>query len=201
MQPSPGEVTLLLQEVRDGGPEAEARLITLIYSDLRRVAASYLRKEAPNHTLQPTALVHEAYLRLTRIEVEDWESRSHFFAVAAKIMRNILVDHARAQHALKRGQGFTLVGLDEAVHTTLGPSVQILALDEALGRLAEFDPRQSRIVELRFFSGLNEEETGQVLGISARTVKRDWRCAKAWLFKEMNNGSMSVLTSRVGTEA
>jgi len=186
METVPGEVTRLLQEVRAGSHGAEDRLVELVYKELRRLAASYLRREASDHTLQPTALVHEAYLRLARMEQMDWQSRSHFFGVAAKLMRNILVDHARAQQAEKRGQGFTIVGLDEAFVATPGKAPQILALDEALDRLAGLDARQSRIVELRFFSGLNEEETGHVLGISSRTVKRDWRSAKAWLFRELD---------------
>jgi RNA polymerase sigma factor (TIGR02999 family) len=186
MEPHPGEVTLLLHEVRSGGPGAEDRLITLVYKELRRIAARYLEREERNHTLQPTALVHEAYLRLTHMEMDDWQNRSHFFAVAAKLMRNILVDHARAQQRQKRGPGFTIVGFDEGLHTVPAKPADILALNEALDRLASLDPRQSRIVELRFFAGLNEEETGHILGISARTVKRDWRSAKAWLYKELH---------------
>lgn len=190
MELHPGEVTLLLHEIRRGGPGAEERLIELVYRELRRIAAGYLGREARDHTLQPTALVHEAYLRLTRMDANDWQNRSHFFAVAAKLMRNILVDHARAQQSLKRGQGFVIIGLDEALHSTPSKPSEILALDEALERLANFDPRQSRIVELRFFSGLNEEETGHILGISARTVKRDWRSAKAWLYKELHSDKL-----------
>ncbi len=189
MEPAPGEVTLLLQDVRNGDLGAEERLIAVVYKELRRLAASYLRKEAQDHTLQPTALVHEAYLRLTRMEQMDWQSRSHFFGVAAKLMRNILVDHARAHHAEKRGGSYKIIGLDEAFAASPGRAPEILALDEALDRLAKFDPRQCRIVELRFFSGLNEEETGEVLGVSSRTVKRDWRAAKAWLFREISSNS------------
>ncbi len=186
MEAAPGDVTLLLHQVKTGGSGAEERLIELVYSELRRLAGNYLRKESPDHSLQPTALVHEAYLRLTGMESVDWQSRSHFFAVSAKLMRNILVDHARAHHADKRGDGFQIVGLDEAFLPAPERGPQILALDDALNRLAEFDPRQCNIIELRFFAGLNEEEIGRLLGISARTVKRDWRAAKAWLYRELH---------------
>jgi RNA polymerase sigma-70 factor, ECF subfamily len=193
MELHPGEITALLQELRrDGAGAAEDRLIKLVYKELRRIAAVYLGREERNHTLQPTALVHEAYLRLTRMEVQDWQSRSHFFAVAAKLMRNVLVDHARANQSIKRGHAFTIVGLDEALCTIPSKPSEVLALDEALDRLANLDPRQSRIVELRFFSGLNEEEIGHILGISARTVKRDWRSAKAWLYKELHGDDLDV---------
>jgi RNA polymerase sigma factor (TIGR02999 family) len=193
MEFEPSEITGLLHDMRNGGPEAEERLIAVVYKELRRLAASYLRQEAAGHTLQPTALVHEAYLRLTHMEAVDWESRSHFFAVAARLMRHILVDHARAQLAEKRGERFTIVGLDEALVASPDKAPEILALDEALDRLARFDPRQCRIVELRFFSGMNEEETGRVLGISSRTVKRDWRAAKAWLYRELNTNASAGL--------
>jgi RNA polymerase sigma factor (TIGR02999 family) len=190
MENAPGEVTLLLLEVRNGHQEAEERLIPLVYKELRRLAASYLRKESPDHTLQPTALVHEAYLRLTRMEQMDWQSRAHFFAVAAKLMRHILVDHARAHQANKRGQGWKIVGLDEAFLAAPGRAPEIIALNDALDRLAELDSRQCRIVELRFFSGLNEEETGHILGITSRTVRRDWRLARAWLYRELSAGTL-----------
>jgi RNA polymerase sigma factor (TIGR02999 family) len=182
----PGDVTQLLIELRSGKKEAESKLIPLVYTELRRLAAHYLRGERPDHTLQPTALVHEAYLRMTKLHDVDWQSRSHFFATAATVMRRILVDHARAQRAGKR-EGFReAISLDEALVISPARCTQLVALDDALDRLAKLDARRSKIVELRFFGGLSEEETGLFLGISARTVKRDWRVAKAWLYNEVN---------------
>jgi len=169
-----------------GHKEAEALLIPLVYEELHRIAATYLRREAPAHSLQPTALVHEAYLRLTDVKRVDWQSRSHFFAISATIMRRILVDHARAGRARKRGNSWAAVSIDEAILPSPEQRAEIVALDEALTRLAQFDPRQAKIVELRFFAGMSEEEVGEVLGVSSRTVKRDWRIAKAWLFDELN---------------
>jgi RNA polymerase sigma factor (TIGR02999 family) len=181
-----GDVTELLQELKQGNKAAEARLIPLVYKELRRIAAAHLRRESPQHSLQPTALVHEAYLRLTGITEIDWQSRSHFFAVSATIMRRILVDHARAQQTRKRGDGWDSLSLNDAILPSPERAPEILALDEALERLADLDERQARIVEMRFFAGMSEEEAGVALGISARTVKRDWRVAKAWLFKELS---------------
>jgi RNA polymerase sigma factor (TIGR02999 family) len=181
-----GEVTNLLLELKRGNKEAEGLLIPLVYKELRRIAASYLRRESPGHSLQATALVHEAYIRLIDIREVDWQSRSHFFAVSATLMRRILVDHARASQARKRGNGWDAVSLNEAILPSPERAPEILALDEALNKLASLDERQSKIVELRFFAGMSEDEAGNVLGISARTVKRDWRIAKAWLFKELN---------------
>lgn len=184
-----GDVTRLLHEIRKGNRDAERQLIPLVYGELRRLAGAYLRREATGHSLEPTALVHEAYLRLTGIQEIDWQSRSHFFAISATIMRRILVDHARAGQARKRGEGWDPVSLNEAILPAPDRSPEILALDEALTRLGELDERQSKVVELRFFAGMSEEETGNALGVSARTVKRDWRIAKAWLFKELNCSS------------
>jgi RNA polymerase sigma-70 factor (ECF subfamily) len=183
---APGEVTRLLLELKRGNKEAEGYLIPLVYNELRRRAAVYLRREARDHSLQPTALVHEAYLRLTDMKEIDWQSRSHFFAVSATLMRRILVDHARARNAHKRGNGWDAVSLNDAILPSPDRAPEVLALDEALNKLAMLDKRQSKIVELRFFAGMSEEEAGTVLGISERTVKRDWRVAKAWLFKELN---------------
>jgi RNA polymerase sigma factor (TIGR02999 family) len=146
-----------------------------------------MQRERPGHSLQPTALVHEAYIRLTGIRGIDWQNRSHFFAVAAQVMRRVLIDHARAQRAKKRGGLWGEVSFEEAHGATISQPEQLIALDEALNRLAELDARQSRIIELRFFAGLSEEETAEVLGISARTVKRDWRVAKAWLFDHLRS--------------
>jgi len=180
-----GEVTQLLLELKRGNKDAEQALIPLVYRELRKIASSYLRRESSSNSLQPTALVHEAYLRLTEIKEIDWQGRSHFFAVSARIMRRILVDHARANRTRKRGEGWDPVSLNDAILPSPERSPEILALDEALTRLAALDERQSKIVELRFFAGMSEEEAGSALGISARTVKRDWRVAKAWLFKEL----------------
>jgi RNA polymerase sigma factor (TIGR02999 family) len=187
VEPSPGEVTQLLVQLRAGKHAAEAKLIPLVYAELRRLAAHYLRGERGDHTLQPTALVHEAYLRLTKMHTVDWQGRSHFFAIAATVMRRILVDHARAQRAKKRQAFREAVSFDELLVVSLARSAELIALDDALAKLAKLDARRSKIVELRFFGGLNEEETGAVLGVSARTVKRDWRVAKAWLYNEVNS--------------
>ena len=186
MSATPGEVTSLLLELKRGNKEAEGLLIPLVYKELRRIAAKYIRRESPGHSLQATALVHEAYIRLINIREVDWQSRSHFFAVSATLMRRILVDHARAIHARKRGSGWDPVSLNEALLPSPERAPEILALDEALNKLASFDERQSKIVELRFFAGMSEDEAASVLGISARTVKRDWRIAKAWLFRELS---------------
>jgi RNA polymerase sigma-70 factor (ECF subfamily) len=183
---NPGEVTQLLAQIHAGNKEAEDRLIRLVYGELRRLAAHYLRGESPDHTLQPTALVHEAYLRLTSMEQIDWQSRSHFFAMAAVAMRRILVDHARAKRAEKREAFREAVSLDDVLVISPSRSPDVLALDEALNRLAKVDARCSQIVELRYFAGLTEEETAQFLGVSARTVKRDWRVARAWLYNELS---------------
>lgn len=180
-----GEVTRLLGELRAGKPGAEAQLFTLVYDELRRIAGGYLRRERPDHTLQPTALVHEAYLRLVEQSERNWQNRAHFIGIGAHLMRQILVDHARKRAALKRrgdAHGLTLddVALPQALQME-----ELLNLDQALCRLELLDKRQSRIVELRFFGGLSEEEIGQVLGISVRTVKRDWNVARAWLYSEI----------------
>jgi len=183
---SPGEVTNLLIELKNGNRDAESRLMPLVYGELRRLAGLYMRGERPGHTLQATALVHEAYLRLVGHEDVDWQNRAHFFGVAANLMRRILVDHARAKQAKKRGGGDQKVSLDQAVLVRPEAPEQFLALDEALERLAKRDPRQARIVELRYFGGLSEEETAEVLEISVRTVKRDWNVARAWLYQQLN---------------
>ena len=185
MSVAQGEVTKLLQELKQGNRDAEDRLIPLVYRELRRLAVIYLRRESDCDSLQPTVLVHEAYLRLTGIRGIDWQSRSHFFAVSATIMRRILVEHARATQAVKRGNRWDAVSLNEAILPAPQRSSELIALDDALERLASLDGRKSKVVELRFFAGMTEEETGTVLGISPRTVKREWRVAKAWLFKEL----------------
>jgi RNA polymerase sigma-70 factor, ECF subfamily len=184
----PEEITQILQEVSGGNREAPARLMPLVYDELRRLADHYLRRERPDHTLQPTALVHEAYLKLIDQTRVDWQNRAHFFGVAAQLMRRILVDHARRHQASKRGGFQQKLTLDEAVDYSQTRDVDLVKLDDALTALAKFDARQSRIVELRFFGGLTIEETAEALGISPATVKVDWSMAKAWLRREIGGG-------------
>lgn len=182
---SPQNLTELLQRWGRGDREALDRLLPIVYGELRRQAARYLRKERPGNTLQPTALVHEAYLRLINQRDVEWQNRAHFFGLAAQLMRRILVDHARERLAAKRGGADIRLTLDEWVAAADAGDVDLLALDEALTRLAALDGRQGRVVELRFFSGLNVEETARVLGVSPATVKLDWSMAKAWLRREL----------------
>ena len=179
-------VTQLLQEWQAGDRQALDRLTPLVYEELRRQASHYLRHERPGHTLQTTALVHEAYLRLVDAQDVQWQDRAHFFAVAANLMRRILVEHARKKGADKRGGSAIRLELDEAMLVAGAPDVDLLAVDEALEKLAAFDPQQAQIVEVRFFSGLSVEETAEVLGVSPRTVKRDWSVARAWLRREIS---------------
>ena len=179
------EVTLLLRRLSAGDKSALNQLMPLIYTELHQLASSYMRRERPGHTLQTTALVHEAYLQLVGQENAQWENRTQFFAVAAQLMRRILVDHARAHHAAKRGGNLPRLSLDEAVVMAKERGGDLLAIDELLQRLAAIDPQQARIVELRFFAGLSVEETAQALSISDRTVKRDWAMAKAWMQREL----------------
>ncbi|MBZ5527107.1 MAG: sigma-70 family RNA polymerase sigma factor [Acidobacteriia bacterium] len=180
------QVTDLLTRWRAGDREALDVLMPLVYEELRRLARYYLRQERPDHTLQSTALVHEAYVRLAGQNPPEWQSRAHFFGVAARLMRQILVDHARASHAAKRGGASLTLSLNEAVAGSKGKELDILALDDALNNLAQINPQQSQIVELRFFSGLSIEDTSEVLGVSPATVKRNWTTARAWLFREIN---------------
>src|SRR5260370_28579554 len=181
----PGEITLLLAQMKDGNAEAASQLIPLVYDELRHLADYYMQQERSDHTLQPTALVHEVFLRLVAQEPLDWQGRSHFFAVAAKAMRRILVDHARKHSADKRGGEHRRVPLDENLVQEIRATEELISLDEALDRLATRDPQQCRVVELRYFGGLTVDETACVLGISARTVKRDWNVARAWLRGEV----------------
>lgn len=185
MSDSPGEVTVLLGRLKAGDAAAHAQLMNVVYDELRRLAAKLMRDESPGHSLQATALVNEAYMRLVNVNEVDWQGRAHFFAIAAQIMRRVLVDHARHKKAQKRGGGQSALNLDEAIVFATQHSPQLLALDEALGRLEQIDPRKSRIVEMRFFGGLTEEEVAGVLGIAPRTVKREWSFARAWLHAEM----------------
>ena len=185
MPQAPQNVTQLLIGWSKGDKEALDRLVPLVYDELRRQAARYLRHERVGHTLQTTALIHEAYLRLVDQKNVHWQNRAHFFGIAAQLMRRILVDHARTRKRAKRGGSDVRVSLSEATLEAKGKDLDIVALDEALERLAEIDVQQSRIVELRFFSGLTVEETAEVLSISTATVKRDWSIAKAWLHREI----------------
>jgi RNA polymerase sigma factor (TIGR02999 family) len=179
--PDTGEITRLLAAVKRGEEHAESNLVDLVYSDLHAMARRHMRKERPDHTLQPTALCHEAYLRLMRDQELDWQSRAHFYATAAIVMRRILVDHARQRAAGKRPDGKRRVVLDDFMAWQTPRYDQLLALDQALTRLADWDSRSARLVEMMYFGGLTEEEAGAVLGVSVRTVKRDWSAARAWL--------------------
>ncbi len=190
-QPGDQDVTKLLADWRKGDQVALDRLIPIVYQELRRVASARLRNEGPNHSLQTTALVHEAYLRLVGLDRIMLQNRTHFFAMAARLMREILVDHARRKNAVKRGAGITVVGLDEIEVGTGANPVDVLALDEALAALAELDQRLCRVVELRFFAGLSIAETADALEISSATVERDWTVAKAWLLQRLSHRDKS----------
>ncbi|MEZ4654543.1 MAG: sigma-70 family RNA polymerase sigma factor [Candidatus Eisenbacteria bacterium] len=181
------EVTRLLQEVSDGQPAAASALLPLVYDELRRLAQHYLGQERPDHTLQATALVHEAYLKLIDQSRAQWIDRAHFFTVAAQAMRRILVDHARRKKRQRHGGGRVAVDLTEAVEIPADglPAVDLVALDRALSRLAEHAPEKARVVEVRFFAGLPVEEIAEVLGVTTRTVRRYWQYAQAWLYREM----------------
>jgi RNA polymerase sigma-70 factor (ECF subfamily) len=180
-----GDISLLLRQSREGDREAMNQLLPLVYDELRRIAASYLRSQRPDHTLQPTALLNEAYIRMVGSEPQRWNDRTHFFAAAAAIMRNILVDHARARQAEKRGGGVTPLPLELVPERAGQPPADLLALDDALQALAAFDERKARVLELRYFGGLTVEETAEALGISVATVGREARFAAAWLKREM----------------
>jgi RNA polymerase sigma factor (TIGR02999 family) len=185
MDSSPKEVTQLLAKLSAGDSEASARLITLVYSELRAMAGRCMRNERPNHTLQATVLVHEAYLRLAGQDKIQWQSRAHFFGIAARVMRRILLDYAREHRAKKRSGGAVQVTFDDALIVSEDHLEDVLILDECLEKLASVDPQQSRLVELRFFAGMTVEETAEVMGISTATVKREWSHAKAWLIRAM----------------
>jgi len=179
-------ITDLLVAGSGGDKVALDQLIPIVYDELRRQASRYLRQERPGHTLQTTALIHEAYLRLVDQKSVQWQNRAQFFGLAAQLMRRILVDHARTKHRAKRGGSAIRVSLSEATAVTRDANLDLIEIDEALTRLAEIDEQQSKIVELRFFSGLNVEETAAALNISPATVKRDWSVAKAWLHREIS---------------
>src|SRR5262245_25670482 len=185
--PPPNEVTQLLREWSQGDQAAPEKLMPLVYGELRRMAHRYMAGQNPGHTLQTTALIHEAYLRLVNQSEKQWQNRSHFFAVAARAMRHILVDYARSKQAEKHGGGAQELSLDEALTVSQERAAEVVALDDALEELAKIDRRKSQIVELRFFGGLSVEETAEVLRVSAITVMRDWSMAKAWLHRELSN--------------
>jgi RNA polymerase sigma factor (TIGR02999 family) len=183
--PSSQEITQLLLAWSDGDQAALEKLTPLVYAELRRLAKGYMFGERPGHTLQTTALINEAYMRLIDWKNVRWQGRAHFFGVAAQVMRRILVDFARARHYAKRGGAAAQVSLDEAVTIHEDRSAELIALDEALKSLAEIDPRKSQVVELRFFGGLSAKETAEALKVSLRTVEREWNSARAWLYREL----------------
>lgn len=183
---NPEEITQLLIKLSNGNRDAVDQLLPLIYGELKRLAGSYLRRERSGHTLQPTALVHEAYLKLVDINQVNWQNRAHFLGVAANQMRRILIDYARQHNAEKRGNEFQIVALDENIDKAAEQSLELMALDDALNELAKMDPVKAKIVELRYFGGLTSEETAEILGVSPITVKRHWRMTKAWLYGELS---------------
>jgi RNA polymerase sigma factor (TIGR02999 family) len=188
MTPSSQEVTELLLAWRDGNEAALEKLLPLVYDELHRLAARYMRRESPGHTLQTSALVNEAFIRLIDQQQVHWQNRAHFFGIAAQLMRRILLDHARGQARAKRGGGLHRVSFDEGAIVSEQCAAELIALDDALNALAAFDSRKSRIVELRFFGGLSNEEVAEVMEISLRTVEREWRKAKAWLHLAISEG-------------
>lgn len=184
--PPPHELTQLLIDCSDGSQPAYDQLFPLVYEELRRLAHRYMSRERPGHTLQTTAVVHEAYLRLIDQKHVQWQNRAHFFAIAAQMMRRILITHAQSHAYAKRGGGALRVSLDEAAIVSQERAGELIALDEALTALTIIDPRRSQVVELRYFGGLNNEEIAEVMKVSPNTVMRDWNVAKAWLYREMS---------------
>ena len=182
------QITMLLGRLRDGDRDAADALLPLIYSELHRIAEAHMRRERPDHTLQATALVNEAYMKLVGQSEASWNDRGHFLAVAATAMRRILVNHARSRGRLKRGGDRRRQGLEDVATLAGQPDVDLVALDEALTRLSSFDERKARVVEYRYFGGLSIEDTSNLLGISVATVKRDWEMARAWLLRELSEG-------------
>ena len=186
------DVSGLLAAWNEGDPSAQEELLPLVYDELRRLARGHLRRERPGHTLQPTALVHEAYLRLVGEGVATWQNRAHFYGIAARLMRQILINHAEARATARRGGGALRLSLAAADRLAEGPDVELMALDDALKGLSALDPRQGQIVEMRFFGGLSVEETAEVLGLSPATVKREWSAARAWLRREIDRKELNV---------
>ncbi len=187
-----GDITQLLMQWRAGDQSALERLTPLVYDELKRLARQCMRRERVGHTLQTTALVNEAYLRMVNSSRVEWHDRAHFFAIAAQLMRRVLVDEARKRHEQKRGGEFTRIALDEALMPAHEREFDLLALNQALERLAEFAPRKCQVVEMRFFGGLSIKETGAVLGVSADIVKREWRTAKLWLLHELSGDARQL---------
>jgi RNA polymerase sigma factor (TIGR02999 family) len=189
MSPEPAaDVTQLLVSWNMGNQAALDELMPLVYGELHRLASAHLRRERPDHTLQSTALVHEAFMKLVNQREVEWRNRAHFYGIAAQMIRRILVDYARSHHAEKRGSGAVKLALDEALAVPQKTDLDLLELNDALEHLAEMDPRQNRIVELRFFAGLSIDETAEVMQLSPATIKREWNSARAWLFRELSRG-------------
>jgi len=186
MQPQSEQITQLLQSWSQGDPAAIEKLVPLVYDELHRLAQRYMADERPSHTLQTTALVNEAYLRLVDSAHASWEGRTHFFGVCAQVMRRILVDWARSRQALKRGGDVSSLDLDEALAAAKQPGTDLVAIDDALQALTAIDPRKGQVVELRFFGGLSVKETAELLKVSPETVQRDWKLAKSWLRRELS---------------
>jgi RNA polymerase sigma factor (TIGR02999 family) len=186
------EVTRILHDWSGGDANAPERLMPLVYDEMRRLARSFLARERGGHTLQPTALVNEAYLRLVDQTRVNWQNRAHFYGIAASMMRRVLIDHARAHATEKRGGGAIRLSIDDVQVSLEERAASFVSLDEALGRLAEMDERKGRIVEMRFFGGLSDEEIGEVLGVSTRTVLRDWKTARLWLYRELSQEPPAV---------
>jgi len=194
-----GEVTLLLDRLAEGDRSAEESLISCVYVELHRLALSRLRSERPGHTLQPTALVHEAYLRLCRSREIDWQNRAHFFCVAARVMRRILVDYARQHNAKKRNDGAAVAPLSQAIFIAPDQTATALEIDDVLRKLAEISPRQAQVVEMRFFGGMSEQEVAATLGKSVRTIRRDWLMARAWLHEKLAKGTALGIPAGYGS--
>jgi RNA polymerase sigma factor (TIGR02999 family) len=189
---TPHQITVLLEQWGQGDQHALEELTPLVYSELHRLASRYLRRERPDHTLQSTALVNEAYLKLVGQHSMRWQNRAHFFGIAAQLIRRILVDHARTRFAEKRGSNMPRLSIEEISESAAARDLDLIALDDALEDLAKIDARQSRVVELRFFAGLSVEETAEVLQMSPATVKREWTSAKAWLFRQLRRQAADV---------
>ena len=183
---APADVTRLLQAYRKDNKSVLDELFPVVYAELRKITQNQLNNERGDHTLQPTALVHEAYLRLVKQHSVEWRNRAHFFGLAAEMMRRILVNHAVERKAQKRGGGETRIALDEVMAFTEEREIDLVSIDEALNDLSEFSPRQAKIVELKFFGGLTNEEAAEIIGVSVETIKRDWRVAKSWLYNRLN---------------
>ena len=193
---APRELTQLLLDWSNGDESALDKLVPLVYEKLRRLASLYMRRESPGHTLQTSALVNEAYLKLVDYKDIRWQNRAQFFGICAQLMRRILVDHARSHRTAKRGRSTLRISLDEAAEVSDQPTADLIVLDDALTSLAAFDQRKSRIVELRFFGGLNTEEAAEVMGISQSTVEREWPKAKAWLYKAVTSDQPKVTSDK-----